>query len=229
MGQHKDRLTDEERKARRLESARRYREANREKAREAARISQSKRRKDPAVRAADQAYKKTPGYLERQRQYRAENRARLTAADLARRRADPQKYADYQRRYRDANPTKAAERGKKWREQYADKAKAYAKKWRQENLDLLVIKEQRRRARIKGSGGTLSKDIHARLMKLQRGCCAVCRTNLKGLRPHLDHIMPISRGGPNTDDNVQLLCPSCNLKKNAKHPLDFMREQGFLL
>ena len=42
--QHKDRLSEEERKARRLESARKYREANREKAREASRLSQAKRR-----------------------------------------------------------------------------------------------------------------------------------------------------------------------------------------
>lgn len=229
MVQHKDRLTDDERKARRLESARRYREANREKTREAARLSQAKRRKDPSVKAADRAYKKTPAYLEQQRKYRQENSAKLSASSRAWQLANPDKFLEYQRQYKDANPTKAADRGKRWREQNADKAKAYAKQWRQDNLDLLVIKEQRRRARIKGSGGALSKDIHARLMKLQRGCCAVCRTGLKGLRPHLDHIMPIANGGPNTDDNVQLLCPSCNLRKHAKHPVDFMREQGFLL
>lgn len=40
--------------------------------------------------------------------------------------------------------------------------------------------------------------------------------------------MPIARGGSNTDDNVQLLCPACNLKKSAKHPVDFMQERGFL-
>lgn len=44
--QHRDRLSDEERKARRRESARKYREANREKVREASRLSQAKRRQD---------------------------------------------------------------------------------------------------------------------------------------------------------------------------------------
>lgn len=32
----------------------------------------------------------------------------------------------------------------------------------------------------------------------------------------LDHVIPISRGGMNIDDNVQLLCPTCNLSKGAK-------------
>jgi hypothetical protein len=32
-----------------------------------------------------------------------------------------------------------------------------------------------------------------------------------------------------TDFNVQLLCATCNLNKNAKDPIDFMQSRGFLL
>jgi 5-methylcytosine-specific restriction endonuclease McrA len=110
-----------------------------------------------------------------------------------------------------------------------ERSKEYGRAWRKANLHLLVIKEQRRRARIKGVGGNLSPDIHARLMQLQKGKCAVCRTSLRDIRPHLDHIMPVARGGSNTDDNMQLLCSTCNQSKNAKHPVDFMQSRGFLL
>ena len=41
--------------------------------------------------------------------------------------------------------------------------------------------------------------------------------------------MPIALGGKNVDDNVQLLCAACNLSKQAKHPVDFMQQRGFLL
>ena len=46
---------------------------------------------------------------------------------------------------------------------------------------------------------------------------------------HVDHIQPLALGGSNDKANLQLLCPTCNLRKSAKHPVDFMRETGRLL
>ena len=41
--------------------------------------------------------------------------------------------------------------------------------------------------------------------------------------------MPLARGGKHEASNLQLLCPPCNMSKNAKHPIDFMQQRGFLL
>ena len=46
---------------------------------------------------------------------------------------------------------------------------------------------------------------------------------------HLDHINPLALGGSKTDEKIQLLRATCNLQKNAKHPVDFMQSRGFLL
>ena len=50
-------------------------------------------------------------------------------------------------------------------------------------------------------------------------CCgAKSSKSLRGKRhpraPHLDHIMPVSKGGEHTKENLQLLCRTCNLSKN---------------
>ena len=33
---------------------------------------------------------------------------------------------------------------------------------------------------------------------------------------HVDHVVPLSRGGGNGVDNICLACPSCNSSKNNK-------------
>jgi 5-methylcytosine-specific restriction endonuclease McrA len=224
--QHKDRLSDEERKARRLESARKYREKNREKCIAASLASRAK--KPDHYSEKNREYKADPGYIERQREYRAANRDRLIASTRRWQKSNRARFNAYQHAYARQNRDRMLSRQRKWRIDRADHIAAYTAAWRERSRHLLVIKEQRRRARIKGVGGNLSPDIHARLMKLQKGKCAVCRTSLQRIRPHIDHIMPIAKGGSNTDGNVQLLCPHCNACKHAKHPVDFMQERGFL-
>lgn len=109
-----------------------------------------------------------------------------------------------------------------------DRYLALAAEWRTANKESRRIYGHNRRARQRDSGGRLSVLLSERLFKLQRGKCACCGKPL-GDDYHLDHIMPIALGGTNTDNNMQLLRSECNLRKHAKHPVDFMRQRGFLL
>lgn len=46
----------------------------------------------------------------------------------------------------------------------------------------------------------------------KRGCrCEKC--GKRGIRLELDHIIPIKEGGTNEEENLQLLCRPCHLKK----------------
>lgn len=46
---------------------------------------------------------------------------------------------------------------------------------------------------------------------------------------HIDHYVPLSKGGAHELQNLVIACGPCNLRKNAKDPLDFAREVGRLL
>ncbi len=83
---------------------------------------------------------------------------------------------------------------------------------------------QRRRARLKAVGGSYSlAEWTALVAKYDR--CPMClrawgeirRTSSSADVITADHIVPISRGGTNTIENIQPLCFSCNSKKGAKY------------
>ena len=147
------------------------------------------------------------------RKYREANREKISDYSHKRYHSNREKIAKYSRKYYEANRDKVAERGRKWTQANPDKVKEIY---------------HNRRAKIKGNGGKLSKNIVQILLDRQKGKCACCGKSLKH-GYHLDHIMPLALGGMNTDDNVQLLTPTCNLRKGAKHPDDWARENGRLL
>lgn len=130
--------------------------------------------------------------------YRLKYPERLKAADLRRYHSNPEKERARSAAYKAANPEKGRQH------------------------------VQNRRAKVRGNGGKLSKDISAKLFALQRGKCPCCAQPL-GDDYHLDHKMPLALGGTNTDDNMQLMRAQCNTSKGARHPIDYMQSKGFLL
>lgn len=114
-----------------------------------------------------------------------------------------------------------------WASKNPGKMKAYTAKWASKNPWKVKESSQLRRARKHGAVGRHTQSDILRIYELQRGHCACCRIKLT--KYHVDHITALSRGGSNDRLNLQLLCPRCNLRKHAKHPIDFMRENGFLL
>ena len=66
------------------------------------------------------------------------------------------------------------------------------------------------------------------LLAAQKWKCAACRKSLKD-GYHVDHVVPLARGGGNGKSNLQMLCPKCNMTKSARDPVEFMQSLGFLL
>ena len=76
-----------------------------------------------------------------------------------------------------------------------------------------------------------SKNIKHILFGKQDGICNGCKHDFPFQNFTLDHIQPTSRGGPNTDANLQLLCGHCNsVKSNGTMPelIARLRERGIL-
>jgi 5-methylcytosine-specific restriction endonuclease McrA len=116
---------------------------------------------------------------------------------------------------------------------YANKVKWHerSKRWAKANWTkvLALSRSQcaKRRAAKNASGGAHTNQDIQQLLQLQRYCCAVCKSKLG--KYHVDHVVPLLRGGTNDRLNLQILCQPCNQKKHAKDPVRFMQEMGYLL
>ncbi|MDD5084228.1 MAG: HNH endonuclease [Candidatus Moranbacteria bacterium] len=163
--------------------------------------------------------------------YDAANKMRKAEQKKAYRAVNKDKIAARQKAWRSSNKEEILARKKEYREAHGQQISTYGKAWQQSNKE--AHKEackrawHKRRALKQQSGGTLSKGLPEKLYQLQRGKCPCCRQPL-GKDFHMDHIMPLALGGSNEDSNIQLLRKTCNLQKQAKHPVDFMQSRGFL-
>ena len=130
--------------------------------------------------------------------------------------------------YREANPGRDAEKSKAWREANPEKAKALCRAWQVANPEAIGARDARRRALKRASTGKHTAVDIKTLFTLQKGKCICCRVSIKD-GYHVDHIYALTNNGSNDKHNLQLLCPTCNMRKHAKHPIDFMQSRGFLL
>ena len=126
--------------------------------------------------------------------------------------------------YRSRKRQQCRDANTRWREKRPD----YFKEYQQKNIERFRAHRRNRKARVKAAPGSHTAQDVAELLKAQRGRCGYCRVSL-GAGYHVDHIIPIKRGGSNYRHNLQLLCEPCNLSKGAKDPLDFARQVGRLL
>lgn len=51
--------------------------------------------------------------------------------------------------------------------------------------------------------------------------CFYCHKDLSDGKYHVDHYYPLARKGRNSTANFEISCPTCNLRKGAKDPIDF--------
>lgn len=130
--------------------------------------------------------------------------------------------------YRAAKPDKAAA----YKNANREKAAAYSAEYRAANPEKIAAHSRNRRARNRNAEGKhTATDIRA-IFDAQRGLCASCLCKLfkSGKQKfHVDHMVPLSKGGSNDKYNLQCLCPTCNMSKRAKDPIDWAQKMGKLL
>lgn len=147
-------------------------------------------------------------------------------------RSRPEFWNSLSKKWRDAHPEKVSEMWQNWKQNNPEayvkhmiRSAAYAKEWAIANPIRARINSKRgkaiRRARILGNGGSHTASDIAALYAEQEGRCAYCGVtvfwDIVG-DIHVDHIIPLARGGANDLSNLAIACADCNLSKSKKAP-----------
>ena len=155
--------------------------------------------------------------LKRNRRYR-ENNKELVAS----------KQKVYQRERYLENTEEILERNREYIKNNIEKSKQYHKNYRESPIGKSIEKNANHKRRIMYR----DSDVTSRqLLELEQNAthCYWCETPLIDKVVHIDHYMPLKLGGKHTINNLVMTCSTCNLKKNAKHPLMFAKEIGKIL
>jgi hypothetical protein len=100
--------------------------------------------------------------------------------------------------------------------------------WKQGRMtmrDLLLFGDTERARREPISPGLRHRVVHA--ANSTCACCGRSPANTRGLAVHVDHIVPVSKGGSDDVSNLQVLCADCNLGKGP-HGRPSARDPGAL-
>jgi 5-methylcytosine-specific restriction endonuclease McrA len=103
------------------------------------------------------------------------------------------------------------------------KKNAQNKMWREKNPEKWKISNRANKHRRRAAGAVDINlwNLKLRLLDYSCACCGI-KENIT-----IDHILPISKGGSNSIDNLQPLCLTCNKTKFTKH-INYLEDRNVI-
>lgn len=121
-----------------------------------------------------------------------------------------------QREYRKTHKDQILERNRKYYNANPGKHLVWQKRWNSKNRHLLSNYDAARRAReLKAVTNREECDkFYSWVRNQDFVSCTYCGRFVVGKSAHIDHIVPLSRGGHHVPDNFAVSCCSCNSSKS---------------
>lgn len=130
----------------------------------------------------------------------------------------PEVVKAYNERFKSENP----EYSKQYRERNADELRKTGREYYANHKQAALIRWRKRDALKKNAPGSHTQADIELQYRSQKGKCWHCGKSV-GDDYHIDHLIPLSRGGSNAPENLVISCPKCNLSKHNKLPHEWNR------
>ena len=164
---------------------------------------------------------------DKSRRYRAINVDRIRAAARAYNQAHQQEKRTYNQRYYACNSNRLREYARNYSQDHREQKRVYLRSWYAKHPEHKRVAINRRRMRkLQSVGAHTAADIRlqvkAQTDKRGRLHCWWCGKVIHGKTYHVDHRIPLAKGGSNGAENLVITHSMCNLKKSDKLPSEFM-------
>lgn len=117
--------------------------------------------------------------------------------------------------------TRHNQRGREWRRANPERARLF----KHNRPEQRVARSAKRRALMLAAPGShFTVNDMERHAAIQDHRCFWCLEPLVAGRREVDHVIPLSRGGDNSCENIVIACQDCNRRKGAKLPQEFMAQ-----
>lgn len=162
----------------------------------------------------------------REREYARAHREQSNARVKKWRQENPERVRDSWKAYYAANADKRREASSKWFYENLERSRQTRKDYYQrvkhqdQHKQVALSAYRNRKARKRSAQGSHSADDVALLLRSQKGLCWWCGKPVDQTY-HVDHRIPLARGGSNAPENLCISCPTCNLRKNDKLPQEW--------
>lgn len=154
---------------------------------------------------------------EYERQYYQKNRERKNMYRAEWARKNPERAREHRRRDRANNPESHRRRQRRYYLRHREAILAYGREYRRAHPEVARASCHRRRARIAGAA-RIEHFTRDEIWERDGGRCHVCGKKCDPRDWHLDHLVPISRGGEHTRLNVAVSHPTCNHRRFVSGP-----------
>lgn len=138
------------------------------------------------------------------------------AANLERKRANPEQVRQQGLAYYTANRDHMLEKQKRYREEQPEADRATHRKWKSANKDKVNAATHRRRNQVIENGGHWTAEEWQALKTEFEYHCLFCWRTEPEIALTIDHIVPVSNGGSNDITNLQPMCKPCNSRKHRQ-------------